>query len=399
MEQIRVVKEMRCRDKENGRIGADIRPRYMVWENVPGAFSSNSGQDFRAVLEEIIRIEQPECPDLPQTGRKDGKWPWSGCVYDDMGRWSIAWRVHDAQYWGTPQRRKRVALIVDFGGMSAPEICFERKGITWDFKEGGEEREDITQDAEREINGTISFVERAGRPGGGKGILIQHEKSGTIGTIMSQRVYSPIENQPVMIEMTSTKNTIVENGICPTLTARMGTGGNQVNAVYALQAFGVYKETETAASALKARDYKDATDLVCSSKNWVRRLTPLECERLQGFPDGWTDIGEWFDCRGKRHKTSADTSRYEALGNSIATPFWFYVLKRISAIYERPATLGSLFDGISGFPYCWARINGVNSCRWSSEINDFSIAVAKRHFGDEDAGIEGDFYEVIKDIW
>lgn len=112
----------------------------------------------------------------------------------------------------------------------------------------------------------------------------------------------------------------------------------------------------------------------------VRRLTPLECERLQGFPDGWTDIGEWTDTKGKLHKESSDSARYKALGNSIALPFWFYLLRRISAQYERPATLGSLFDGIGGFPLCWERCNGPGTAIWASEIEEFPIAVTKRHF-------------------
>ena len=127
----------------------------------------------------------------------------------------------------------------------------------------------------------------------------------------------------------------------------------------------------------------------------VRRLTPTECERLQGFPDGWTDIGEWTDTKGKIHKESSDSARYKALGNSIATPFWFWLLRRISAEYDGPATLGSLFDGIGGFPYCWVRCNGTDSVRWSSEIEEFPIAVVKRHFGDEDEGIVGDIKEYL----
>lgn len=104
---------------------------------------------------------------------------------------------------------------------------------------------------------------------------------------------------------------------------------------------------------------------------------------------GWTDIGEWTDTKGKNH-APADTPRYKALGNSIATPFWFFLLRRISAQYERPATLGSLFDGIGGFPYCWVRCNGTKSVLWASEIEEFPIAVTKKHFGDEDFGEEGD---------
>ena len=119
----------------------------------------------------------------------------------------------------------------------------------------------------------------------------------------------------------------------------------------------------------------------------VRRLTPLECERLQGFPDNWTLIGEqgddgeyyFTDTQGKRRKVT-DSGRYKALGNSICTPFWFWLLRRISAQYERPATLGSLFDGIGGFPYCWEKCNGEGTAIWASEIEEFPIAVTKEHF-------------------
>lgn len=122
----------------------------------------------------------------------------------------------------------------------------------------------------------------------------------------------------------------------------------------------------------------------------VRRLTPLECERLQGFPDGWTDIGEWTDTKGKVHKESSDSARYKALGNSIAVGyanerrgFWMWLMKRISAQYERTATLGSLFDGIGGFPLAWETYNGKGSARWASEIEEFPIAVTKFHFGED----------------
>jgi len=112
----------------------------------------------------------------------------------------------------------------------------------------------------------------------------------------------------------------------------------------------------------------------------VRRLTPTECERLQGYPDGWTDIGAWTDTKGKLHKESSDSARYKALGNSIALPYWFWLLRRISAQYERPATLGSLFDGIGGFPLCWERCNGSGTARWASEIEEFPIAVTQYWF-------------------
>lgn len=132
MEQIRVVKEMREHDRRTGRTAWMVRPRYMVWENVPGAFSSGDpkGADFQAVLDEIVKIVREEAPSVPIPM---GGWPKAGCIsgVGDSGcTFSIAWRVHDAQFWGVPQRRKRIALVADFGGLSAPDILFERRGLS-----------------------------------------------------------------------------------------------------------------------------------------------------------------------------------------------------------------------------------------------------------------------------
>jgi DNA (cytosine-5)-methyltransferase 1 len=120
---------------------------------------------------------------------------------------------------------------------------------------------------------------------------------------------------------------------------------------------------------------------VVRTRYTVRRLTPLECERLQGYPDGWTDIGEYIDSNGKK-KQSSDAARYKALGNSIALPPWKWVMKRLCACYERDATLASLFDGIGGFPLIWEQINGKGSCLWASEIEEFPIAVTKVRIGE-----------------
>lgn len=114
----------------------------------------------------------------------------------------------------------------------------------------------------------------------------------------------------------------------------------------------------------------------------VRRLTPLECERLQGFPDGWTDIGDYTDSTGKKRKTS-DSARREALGNSIALPFWRWMFGRMAAYLPEGATLGSLFDGIGGFPLCWEDVHGAGTAVWASEIEEFPIAVTKKRFGSE----------------
>lgn len=113
----------------------------------------------------------------------------------------------------------------------------------------------------------------------------------------------------------------------------------------------------------------------------VRRLTPLECERLQGYPDGWTDIGEWTDTKGKKHK-EADSPRYKALGNSIALPFWEWMAKRMVKYIDHEPTMASLFDGIGGFPLVFSRAG----CKpiWASEIEEFPIAVTKLHFPEQE---------------
>lgn len=148
-------------------------------------------------------------------------------------------------------------------------------------------------------------------------------------------------------------------------------------APFSEQSHGEYKENDVC-STMSARQYKSATDLVVT--DIVRRITPLECERLQGFPDGWTDISDRVDENGKLHKL-CDSHRYKALGNSIALPFWDWLIERISKIYNYNATMGSLFDGIGGFPLCWNRYNGDDSTLWCSEIEPFCIAVTKKRFG------------------
>lgn len=141
---------------------------------------------------------------------------------------------------------------------------------------------------------------------------------------------------------------------------------------------------EDVSHALRAKAncaYREDAETYPGQNMVVRRLTPLECERLQGFPDGWTDI-EWCDSKGKLRKPS-DSPRYKALGNSIALPFWDFLAKRISAQYLRPVTMGSLFDGIGGFPLVFERHNGKGTARWASEIEEFPIAVTKLRFGED----------------
>lgn len=404
MEQIRVIKEMREHDKQLGWAGELIRPRYMVWENVPGALSSNKGRDFAAVLEETIRLVEPEAPsvEVPEKG-----WP-TWCGYRDVdGRWSVAWRVHDAQYWGVPQRRRRIALVADFGGDTAHEILFERTGVSGDLAPRGEAGERPAGNAEAGASYAVRI--RGGCDGGGKGALIQTEKSGTLGTGNDQTIFQGVTygicsyasnsmmsgNPHSGIYEADTSRTLDLNGGNPACNQGgiavvqqcFEAGGNQVPLTYGIgngqanEAQGMVTERAQTLNTMH-----DAQAVMCVSPARdalvVRRLTPLECERLQGFPDGWTDIGDYTDSTGKKRKTS-DSARYKALGNSIALPFWRWMFDRMAVYLPDGATLGSLFDGIGGFPLCWEDVHGAGTAIWASEIEEFPIAVTKKRFGGE----------------
>ena len=426
MEQIRIVKEMRARGGTNDA----VRPRYMVWENVPGAFSSNGGKDFAAVLEETIRVIEPEAPSVPVPEKG---WPTSGCFMGD--KWSVAWRVLDAQFWGVPQRRRRIALIADFGGHSAPEICFVRKSLSGNLEPGEQKGKETAGgvgggSAESSLFQPKSIMEENWQRSDVKN-AIRAEESKTTHAILQPVAYGSdqkggkgstnyaadvmpticgdshgtphavaysVENHPA-----DSRVDINPTGKVQTLASRMGTGGGNVPKVMSIGNGKTNQScTEGIAGALncmhdqqavfcrniahtlKAKascDFREDSETYPIQNHVARRLTPLECERLQGYPDGWTDIGEWVDYKGKLHK-SADSPRYKALGSSIAIPPWKWLLKRLCACYERDATMASLFDGIGGFPLIWEQLNGKGSCLWASEIEEFPMAVTKVRFGE-----------------
>ena len=477
MEQIRIVKEMRKQDERNGRTDVNIRPRYMVWENVPGAFSSNKGEDFRVVLEEIAKVKD-ENASIPMP--KDGKWTTSGSIVGDG--WSIAWRVLDAQFWGVPQRRRRIALVADFGGESSSEILFVSKSLPGHLDESKQKREDSTSDAtggtgaddsskcvtfepgiaSREgghvyenVSGTLranagdnqmstayTMQDREGKDGGGKGALngfdtgdvrtnkcvVFKADDGSTGKVVptivgdhNNRVTDHTalvvqEDKPIYaIDQGGGESSAnVTEGKTPTLTCTHGgepVVSYQGKECYTITCGGFTQIEKDLAPTCMARDYKDPNCVAYAvdcrngtesevngalqsnsahslngnntvrTRYIVRRLTPLECERLQGYPDGWTDIGEYIDSNGKKRQTS-DAARYKALGNSIALPPWKWVLKRICACYERDATMASLFDGIGGFPLIWEQLNGKGTCLWASEIEEFPMAVTKVRIGE-----------------
>lgn len=254
---------------------------------------------------------------------------------------------------------------------------------------------------------------KAGQGAKANGIGYAEECAPTLGAVSSGTNQCPsvLIFDRAQITSPNNRSTVGPDKPCSALH----TFGEVPAVCYQMQGFGDYREGDVASNC-KQRDYKDSTDLVVSSvdcRNFteggeingtlqakesvgqslnlqntvrtgmiVRRLTPMECERLQGFPDHWTDIGEWRDSKGKLRKPS-DSPRYKALGNSIALPFWDFLAKRISAQYLRPVTMGSLFDGIGGFPLVFERHNGKGTARWASEIEEFPIAVTKLRFGED----------------
>lgn len=329
----------------------------------------------------------------------------------------MVWRTHDAQYWGVPQRRRRISVVADFGGDTASEIQFDRKSMSGDITASGASGESPAEAAEAGASYAVRI--RGGCDGGGKGALVQTERSGTLGCGNDQTIFclqgngidradtAGCNGKDWRENVCYTLNTIDRPAVCagfklgnseqarsigyqeelsPTLNAECG--GNKpavVAPVVALDmthACDVIRECGEVNGTLQAKESGGQSlnlNNTVRQNMVVRRLTPMECERLQGFPDRWTDIGEWTDEKGKKHK-DADSPRYKALGNSIALPFWDWMLRRMARYLPEGVTLGSLFDGIAGFPLIWERIHGKGTARWASEIEEFPMAVTKLRF-------------------
>lgn len=464
MEAVRIIKEMR--DATNG-----IYPRYAVWENVPGAFSSNKGEDFRTVLNEIINISEPDAvmPDVPKAG-----WAYADSYSGDG--WSLAYRVFDAQYWGVPQRRRRIYLVADFRGGRAGEILFEREGVRgyfaegrtpWQTTAGNVESGAGTDDRAREACGTFQntgvgwwnksdIVATLRTPTGGESVLANvvvqaagfdgnmGAKAGNIGykdetapTLNAGKVMTVCVKEQHLFENHS-QDTRFKGPlkVCPMLPAQLGTGGNNTpfvvegTPVYCLQGNGIdraltagcngkgWKEGQSytlntidrpavvfcmatgqanaeiskeicptlncnheqpIVAGVDCRNMKECVGVYPTlqakpnggySLNFhgavrvryiVRRLTPTECARLQGFPDKWghpdkketltdDEYRFWLEVRnthaainGKAvkeytnaqmltwyNKLHSDSAEYKMWGNGIALPNALYVMQGIA---------------------------------------------------------------------
>jgi DNA (cytosine-5)-methyltransferase 1 len=353
------------------------KPRYFVWENVPGAFSSNKGHDFAAVLSEITKTEIP----MP----KDGRWAESGCV-EWGGTSSLAWRTLDAQYWGVPQRRKRIFLVADFGGFTAGEILFVEQGLHGDSAESKGERQEIAADVGTSIDSAIGvdiynnkitgdkvtalttnntststapkvmtsvdsasgFKYRQGAKAGGIGY--QKECAPTLEQSQNCAVHV-IENHPQDSRVKYRKD-----GVVQTLSSQMGTGGGNVPMIHKAIGFmpqmkaesmtpmvekspclvngtnpgwqnGVYCVGNGQVAQTRISDKVGTLNCMHDQQavmvnKSIRRLTPTECERLQGLPDSWTDV----EFNGK---PAPDSKRYKAIGNGMAVPCSDFIMRRI----------------------------------------------------------------------
>ncbi len=365
-EQIRVIKELRKHDKSKGREADAIRPRYMVWENVPGAFSSAGGKDFQTVLEETCRIADGNVSVPRPPG---GVWKSAGAILGDQ--FSVAWRIYDAQYWGLAQRRRRIFLVADFGGHTAPKILFEQDRLFGDSAPSGEAWQGTAGNVEACAGTTGCSVDcHTIRAGVAPSVIMSFEPGATsrLGGHFNYNLCSTLRadagdnRTAVVIEHhpQDGRCKINDSGIVQTLTSHIGTGGNNVPLLYVLQSnmigrgakngpngsginenlsfpltatdrhvvvfenhqHGGYRENQILGTirASGGSNGGGSENLVVKNKYHIRRLTPLECLRLQGFPD-W-----WFD---NIHSYS-DTVGYKALGNSVAIPCAQHVLRGIA---------------------------------------------------------------------
>lgn len=502
VEAVRIIKEMR--KATNG-----MYPTFAIWENVPGAFSSNGGEDFRVVLEELARVEQPDAiVPRPPRGGADGAKPeqsleTDGALLGDSSTLNI----------GESPSVESESLLSQILEANAPLKYYlsERacQGILTRASRRGKALPDLLKTALLEMvewwqrggrNAAYTLKIRSGCAGGGKGALVQTEKTGTLSTLQDQTLFQPVyclagniidrsetagaNGLGVKEDKSYTLNTVDRPAVAYSInplasnsmkSANPHSGFNETNvsrtldcsdqnpaknqgglAIVQASVFdargngdGQIVPTITGDHESRITDYTaiavdlyngamtgdTATSITCRSiashsgpqvmerygigngqahssvtkeKSgtldtmhdaqavaiehmelpkkiaWiVRRLTPTECERLQGYPDGWTDIGEWTDTKGKKHK-AADSPRYKALGNSIALPQWFWIVQKMKPYMGDGAKLGSLFDGIGGFPLVWETTYGAGTAAWASEIEEFPIAVTKKWFGEKE---------------
>ena len=312
---------------EAARIIRELNPAVAVWENVPGALSSNRGEDFRAVLSEMLGASVP----MPRSGR------WAAAGMARSGSVDLAWRILDAQYFGVAQRRRRIILVADFRGQRAAEILFEPESLSGNTPPSRETGQGIAETAQRNARDESESVLGFGLAQITSKANYSNPKYGDPMPPLNLAAQSHVAvmahgqaNAEILQDQSPTLNANHEQPIVAIANWTSGGGkmddniaatiraGAEHNAqfVWEMQhASEAYRETAgNIAPTLQSRMGTGGNNVPLVG---IRRLTPLECERLQGFPDGWTD-------------GQSDSARYKQLGNAVAVPVAAWVCKRIA---------------------------------------------------------------------
>lgn len=363
-EAMRIVKEMRI--ATNGE-----KPRYIVWENVTGAFSSNKGEDFRVVLETIMQAK-----DETFTVPRSEKWNGSGCIVADS--LSLAWRTFDAQYWGVPQRRKRIYLVADFDGERAGKILFEQEGLRGNSSKSVQKWKDLTESSRRSTDLSseyqMTLFENHGRD-------TRYNELENACSTLTALLGTGGNNQPLVttydVRFTSegTKNAranVYETDVSRTISTggtspEANQGGVAIVSSFSQDAYDKYTESDVSATLKNSGgNHGGGSEMIittkCKPKYTVRKLTPIECARLQGFPDWWCenienenpseeDMEFWrrvfktyYTINGKKtvktdkqivkwlSSDNGDSAKYKMWGNGVALPNVIFVLSGIAAL-------------------------------------------------------------------
>ncbi|OOF85084.1 DNA cytosine methyltransferase [Rodentibacter ratti] len=302
-------------------------PCVLVWENVPGVLSTKDNA-FGHFLAGLAQETEP----LQPTGKR---WTNAGYVH---GKRTITWRILDAQHFGVAQRRKRVFVVASAGARSVAQILIEQKGVSGNIEPGRKTEQGITAYVagsfgtycKSDVGGTVRA--NGGDLGGGSETFIVH---GTQDPIISQTTAHCLGRnngqENVLFDIAHRSDVVrVQKNTTPTLTARMGTGGNNIPCI-ALAGNTIGRQPQNGGNGNEFDESGvsytlTSTDVHAVANNTiVRKLTPIECERLQGFPDNYTKI----PYRNKSAEECPDSPRYKAIGNSMAVPVIRWIGKRL----------------------------------------------------------------------